>query len=1562
MLPIRKHFLQLLYYFFAIFFMASHAHAWKMEAGKLVLSATSSLTQLQSHSFTQTYDTPPIVIALPTTTGSNASALRISNVTVSGFRLSPVEPFSEDGPHAAMTVSYIAIEAGTHAFPNGEVIEAGTLTTDESQYNGNPSADKGWGTLNYSQNFSSPVVFAAIQTINNETGGIPRLPSHPWLTAAINNITNTQADIALERSEVYDSIAGSNYKFDALNSSESVGYVVMDSGVMGNFRARGNLLIDFESIYSTGSIVGWSDGCDSVNFSGSYSATPIAIATKSTHNEVDGGWLRECSTNTSRVQLTIDEDTSQDGERNHISEDTSILLFSQTFVYDSNAATSLDISDSLMLETNIVSLNPSSFTTINFDQVYEYPPAVFLLEDDENPEPSSIRIKNVTEQGFDVIPVEPDSSVSDAVDQNTLMHYLAISKGEHAFPDGKKIEIGPTVPPNAILNFQANRLSGDSWFSFNFATTFGSTPALLSQIQSMNNEASHTPGAPSRPWMMTAVRNATATGGEIALDRSETNTGALSTAEEIAFLATESGIITDFKGVSGNTISAEAQATPDSIAGTLTCYTYNFLQTYPSPPLVMGSKMTRDGGDGGWLRRCSANNSQVSLKIDEDWASDTDNTHTTERAGFLVFSEPFYADFSLVANYHLEDPNWNGTAGEVIDSSNTGAHGQRMGDATPRPAKVCNGASLDGTRDYIQIPDNSELDISDELTAMAWVNPASFPASDLMTIVSKDANFEFHLDPTGQVLWWWTNSSGTSRSFTSNATNVTLGNWHHVAITYSKSAGSQKIYIDGVETNSESYAGESLINNNLPLYIGTDDNYPSRDFDGSIDEVKIFKRALSIAAIQKYAAETRPCASCALDHFDITQPTYTLACPDTRAEITITAICTDGSVKDDYLGTVDLSGPSGSTFFDAAVAGSAITALSYGIADAGENTAYLYFNDEQNGVQVTANDTAASVSSTAATGTNFRAFGFNITSQPSPFVCASTTSMTMTAFGKVDSDPGGACEVLSGFTGAKTLDAWFGATLDDDLIADIVTSNLSVDGTAISAQTDAADNNLTLNFVNGSSSFDIGYPNSANILALNFRFDSAPYDGSEFSAMGVSTSAFVVRPDTFLLSAKSGVMDINGNSDSTTVTHKAGLAFDLSIIPMCSDGNIASDYQPNNSTSSVMTYLQRTGPLAGGSVDGTMQISASTTLTSDSNASITWESTALSASDFINGEYSYAGASYSEVGLTRLHIIDQDYFDEEVTPIAINIGRFTPDHFTVDVNSGSLSAFCSPAGAPDFSYIQQVINYATPPSLTIKARNTDDVITNNYTEGNYLKLVPVDVQRSFPIEDFSKMGVDGLNEVLLTSSALIPGAFTSVINGEINYSFLTTDSFTYPKNANSLVEPFNSDIRVAITDIVDSDTVGSNAEPYAVLPPAIEIRYGRWVMDNAYGPEVSDLPIPMRVEHWDGSAFVNNTSDDCTNYNASNLTDTEFLTGGSTTPNGSGTVSSGEAPLGSELFLLSPGANNVGTVNLEFQVDDWLQYDWDNNSATLNTNPTSTAIFGQYRGHDRVIYWREVLN
>src|SRR5262249_5791088 len=78
---------------------------------------------------------------------------------------------------------------------------------------------------------------------------------------------------------------------------------------------------------------------------------------------------------------------------------------------------------------------------------------------------------------------------------------------------------------------------------------------------------------------------------------------------------------------------------------------------------------------------------------------------------------------------------------------------------------------------------------------------------------------------------------------------VTLNQWHHVALTYSGSrwASGVKIYVDGVDQKLEilvdDFNSQGAVKRE-PLRIGAGGG-PENRFNGSIDEVRIYKRALS---------------------------------------------------------------------------------------------------------------------------------------------------------------------------------------------------------------------------------------------------------------------------------------------------------------------------------------------------------------------------------------------------------------------------------------------------------------------------------------------------------------------------------------------------------------------------------------------------------------------------------------------------------------------------------------------------------------------------------------------
>ncbi|NQY87089.1 MAG: LamG domain-containing protein [Colwellia sp.] len=420
------------------------------------------------------------------------------------------------------------------------------------------------------------------------------------------------------------------------------------------------------------------------------------------------------------------------------------------------------------------------------------------------------------------------------------------------------------------------------------------------------------------------------------------------------------------------------------------------------------------------------------------------------------------------------------------------------------------------------------------------------------------------------------------------------------------------------------------------------------------------------------------------------------------------------------------------------------------------------------------------------------------------------------------------------------------------------------------------------------------------------------------------------------------------------ITQVAGENFPINIIAQCQNGDPTPNYSPQSNSVLQLSVQQKepitnTGTLTIGSVD----VGATNLVTT------TWADANQTTVNF-NGKY-------SEVGIINLAAQDTNYLGNPINSASYStVGRFIPDHFDVDITSNAFADTCT-TGTSDFTYIGQPFTYLNPPKLLITAKNKSGITTKNYTEIGYQKLVATNIDRTFPLIDSTIDGADDASKMVVSASPNV-GGLEKDSAGVLKYTFDEDDTFTYTKNSNSMVKPFQVDYNIIIDKIQDSDSVNAsvalNVSPSSdlVSPTGVNLRFGRWAVKNAFGPETSDLPVPMAVQYYDGSNFITNTLDNCTNYNKNGLT----LLSISLAPNGydgspaTGMFSDGEI---NALYLNATGAGNQGKVKIIYTVPAWLQYDWSWNGVNakeFNENPTSTATFGLFRGNDRIIYQREV--
>ena len=149
---------------------------------------------------------------------------------------------------------------------------------------------------------------------------------------------------------------------------------------------------------------------------------------------------------------------------------------------------------------------------------------------------------------------------------------------------------------------------------------------------------------------------------------------------------------------------------------------------------------------------------------------------------------------------------------------------------------------FDGINDYLD--SGNVLDLNTSFTVSAWVNCTEANK----TILSKrnsafTQGYDLSINSAGKAEMSWF-VSGVKKTITSSAV-IPLGIWHHIGVTFDGTTA--KMYIDGINKISSPLAGIPTATTNSFLIAAADGLPPAAFFKGSIDEVRIWKIALTDA-------------------------------------------------------------------------------------------------------------------------------------------------------------------------------------------------------------------------------------------------------------------------------------------------------------------------------------------------------------------------------------------------------------------------------------------------------------------------------------------------------------------------------------------------------------------------------------------------------------------------------------------------------------------------------------------------------------------------------------------
>lgn len=940
----------------------------------------------------------------------------------------------------------------------------------------------------------------------------------------------------------------------------------------------------------------------------------------------------------------------------------------------------------------------------------------------------------------------------------------------------------------------------------------------------------------------------------------------------------------------------------------------------------------------------------------------------------------------LVAEYRFADTSW-GNPGDIQDTSGNARHATLSGETrllTPVNNMSCGTLDIppntnENTPDFIDTPIDLENDVGPEGSISFWFKSNSgwqderdrtlFDAVQISQATTKDPRnkyFYLMLKENGRLQFGYEDSADRDIRYNSNPYDFAEFTWQHITLTYSYATKDVQLFLNGEKqtfttTEGNNWNGIMPDYGNLALADNrTDYITASSSANGRYDDIRVYNYIQTAAEIREDMLKADPCA--VLYGYQIDHPDQALTCDS--APVTVKA-CKNSDCSELYAETVQVSlapspngDPAGQVYefkreftFDlvsreAGIKNLVFTPMYHAKAEELTNTCtnncQIEFVDA--GLQMYVNEP-----------TNY---GLDATLQRQTLSTGLVAGAPMSSIKmRAVRDNNGVCEEV--VTGQQNVDLTYSCYQYNDLGAVVQGCAVPFGGFALDTTYGAITKTASMTF-NQDAVTDFSQFSLPDVTNFNLRAQML-IDGASFKSNSVNVE---FTPAGIQLSHD--IVD----------DHVAGLPFTFMIKGYGYNNIDLPSYNPDK----LAVYATRVAPV-GGPAYGTFTFGQGYAVSSDPLFNLSVPSIPLYGSQlrFTNGEYTYDQALFSDIGALEVYVIDQHTF-REVQSNTLRIGPFVPAYF--DVSAVYSPAFDN-ATSNAFTYLGQpfFFDISALPQVEVTAYNALGQVVPNY-DGSEWKLAPTAAQATNQI-GYSDVSGSGLSLSLSTTptTPTLSGLTNTDGKGKIT---LNNIALAYGKTATP-VSAFATDVDMTIakeflTDVngtcyQQSYPNGCSSFTFSNIT-GTEQRYGRLYFDNAYGPENQALYIPISAQYFNAGNWVINTDDNSTNINISqaigqltltNLADSEtditslysgiqsvgFLVGGQSDAND----------------LLFPAANARGgmqvTISSVVGSPAWAQYlnfDW-NGDGIINglDMPSTTINFGIFRGNDRKLNFREVL-
>ena len=274
-------------------------------------------------------------------------------------------------------------------------------------------------------------------------------------------------------------------------------------------------------------------------------------------------------------------------------------------------------------------------------------------------------------------------------------------------------------------------------------------------------------------------------------------------------------------------------------------------------------------------------------------------TITASFGGFSASSTAIVsvATTGLVAAYAFNE----GSGSTLADASGQGNTGTISGATWTASGRFGGALSFNGTSSWVTVNDATSLRLTSGVTLEAWVRPIA-PSGWQAAIIKEqigDLSYGLYVN-TGQDQASGTvniNGNDTAVYPASEDAQMPQNRWTHLATTFNGSV--LRLYANGVEVNNIPSSGQLTVGSG-PLRIGGDAVW-GEYFNGSIDEVRVYNRALSAAEIQ--ADMNAPINPPSLTSIAVTPAIFTIPIASGVQQLTVNGTYSGGLIQNVTLNT-----------------------------------------------------------------------------------------------------------------------------------------------------------------------------------------------------------------------------------------------------------------------------------------------------------------------------------------------------------------------------------------------------------------------------------------------------------------------------------------------------------------------------------------------------------------------------------------------------------------------------------------------------------------------------------